>query len=102
MTNLAKYMFSTAMTTTKSAEKAPPLGIGSGTVQEVDHAGHGKASDAALDASVHGQAINGFEHLTPWETIKAFKYNTFVCSILAFAAAADCYQVAYVFPLTTD
>lgn len=66
-----------------------------GTVQDVDDAEEttAKLSDPTLDAAAKGQAASGYEHLTPWETVKAFKLCAFVCFAMAFSAATDGYQI---------
>jgi hypothetical protein len=66
-----------------------------GTVQEVDNAEDVmvKLSDSTLDAAAKGQATSGYESLTPWETVKAFKVCTLVCFAMAFSAATDGYQI---------
>ncbi|KAF5010165.1 hypothetical protein FDECE_3658 [Fusarium decemcellulare] len=52
-----------------------------------------KESEAAVDAASKGQATSGYEHLTPWETVKTFKVATAVCFLAAFSAATDGYQI---------
>ncbi|KAH7137793.1 putative transporter [Dactylonectria macrodidyma] len=49
--------------------------------------------DAVLDAATKGQALTGYETLTPWETFKMFKWCTFYAFVAAFAAGADGYQI---------
>ncbi|KAH7355901.1 general substrate transporter [Pyrenochaeta sp. MPI-SDFR-AT-0127] len=49
--------------------------------------------DAAVDAAARGQAVSGYEALTPWETIKTFKRSTAACFAAAFSAATDGYQI---------
>ncbi|KAF3389914.1 putative glucose transporter HXT5 [Talaromyces pinophilus] len=50
--------------------------------------------DAAVNAVLNGQAVSGYENLTPWETVKAFKLCTFICFAVAFSAATDGYQIS--------
>jgi hypothetical protein len=64
-----------------------------GTIQHIDSVYGGKVSDVALDAATVGQAASGYENLTPWETIKAFKVCTLICFAMAFSAATDGYQI---------
>ncbi|KAH6711365.1 putative transporter [Leptodontidium sp. 2 PMI_412] len=52
-----------------------------------------KNLDAVADAAVQGQAITGYESLTPWETVKHFKMATAICFAAAFSAATDGYQI---------
>lgn len=52
--------------------------------------------DAVLDAATKGQALTGYETLTPWETFKIFKWCTFYAFVAAFAAGADGYQIGFV------
>ena len=52
-----------------------------------------KNSDAAADAAIRGQAITGYEELTPWQTVKHFKMATAICFAAAFSAATDGYQI---------
>ncbi|KAH7109312.1 putative MFS alpha-glucoside transporter [Dendryphion nanum] len=52
-----------------------------------------KSSDAAADAAIRGQAITGYEELTPWKTVKQFKMATAICFAAAFSAATDGYQI---------
>ena len=52
-----------------------------------------KESEAAVDAASKGQAASGYEHLTPWQTVKTFKVATIVCFLAAFSAATDGFQV---------
>ncbi|KAM5343675.1 hypothetical protein ACJ41O_012212 [Fusarium nematophilum] len=52
-----------------------------------------KESEAAVEAASKGQATTGYEHLSPWQTVKAFKVATAVCFFAAFSAATDGYQI---------
>jgi len=56
-----------------------------------------EAKDVIVDAASQGQAVTGYERLTPWETIKTFKVCTAVCFAAAFSAATDGYQIGQVF-----
>ncbi|UPK93075.1 hypothetical protein LCI18_004010 [Fusarium solani-melongenae] len=49
--------------------------------------------DLALDAASKGQGISGYETLSLWETVKAFKVNTAICFAVTFSAATDGYQI---------
>ncbi|KAL6712618.1 hypothetical protein ACN47E_000495 [Coniothyrium glycines] len=49
--------------------------------------------DVVVDAAARGQAASGFETLTPWETIKTFKWASLACFAAAFSAATDGYQI---------
>ncbi|KAH8589825.1 putative transporter [Bisporella sp. PMI_857] len=64
-------------------------------VQHIDDTDDGivKLSEAAADAATKGQATTGYEELTPWQTMNAFKVCTFVCFAIAFSAATDGYQI---------
>lgn len=52
--------------------------------------------DTALDAAAKGQGVSGFEKLTLWQTMKAFKVCTATCALVAFSAATDGYQIGCV------
>ena len=52
--------------------------------------------DVLVDAAARGQATSGYEHLTPIETIKTFKWATLACFAAAFSAATDGYQIGFV------
>lgn len=60
-------------------------------VEATDDATNSK--DIVLDATLKGQAVSGYETLTPWETVKTFKLCTFLCFAVAFSAATDGYQI---------
>ncbi|KAJ4231878.1 hypothetical protein NW757_013847 [Fusarium falciforme] len=47
----------------------------------------------ALDAAAQGQGVSGFETLTWWETVKAFKVTAAICFAVTFSAATDGYQI---------
>lgn len=52
-----------------------------------------KPSDAINDAAATGQGVSGYENLSLWQTIKAFKVNAAVCFAVSFSAATDGYQI---------
>jgi hypothetical protein len=52
--------------------------------------------DATMNAALNGQAVSGYECLSPWQTVKAFKLCTLICFAAAFSAATDGYQVGSV------
>ncbi|PMD28821.1 hexose transporter [Hyaloscypha variabilis F] len=52
-----------------------------------------KPSEVVADAATKGQAVSGYETLSVWETVKAFKFASFICFAVAFSAATDGYQV---------
>ena len=52
--------------------------------------------DILADAAARGQATSGYEALTPWETVKTFKWATAACFAAAFSAATDGYQIGSV------
>jgi hypothetical protein len=54
------------------------------------------AKDAVIDAATRGQALTGYETLTPWQTFQKFKWCTFFAFLAAFSAGADGYQIGYV------
>ncbi|KAF2012730.1 MFS general substrate transporter [Aaosphaeria arxii CBS 175.79] len=64
--------------------------------EAVDEAAGAEHEDLALDAEAKGQGLTGYEHLTAWETIKAFKINTLICFLTSISAATDGYQIAMV------
>jgi hypothetical protein len=43
-----------------------------------------------------GLGLSGYETLSLWETVKAFKMTTFVCFMMCFSAATDGYQIGCV------
>lgn len=49
--------------------------------------------ETALDAAAKGQGVSGFETLTLWQTVKAFKVCTATCALVAFSASTDGYQI---------
>lgn len=51
--------------------------------------------DLALDAASKGQGVSGYETLSLWETVKAFKVNAAICLAVTFSAATDGYQIGY-------
>lgn len=53
-----------------------------------------KHEDAAHDAAAKGQSTSGYEELTFWQTVAAFKVATVICLFAAFSAGADGYQIA--------
>ncbi|KAH8894278.1 general substrate transporter [Thozetella sp. PMI_491] len=55
---------------------------------------HGiNSEELALGAAAQGQGISGFESLTWWETVKAFKVTAAICFAVTFSAATDGYQI---------
>ncbi|GKT47982.1 MFS transporter fmqE [Colletotrichum spaethianum] len=48
---------------------------------------------ASLDAAARGQGVSGYETLTLWETMKAFKLCSATCFAVSFSAATDGYQI---------
>ena len=59
------------------------------TVEE----GHITSKEANMEAEARGQGISGYETLTIWQTVKAFKVCTATCFLVAFSAATDGYQI---------
>ncbi|KAH8819236.1 sugar transporter [Xylogone sp. PMI_703] len=51
------------------------------------------SKEAAFEAEAKGQGISGYETLTLWQTVKAFKVNAAICFMVTFSAAADGYQI---------
>ncbi|KAH8172225.1 sugar transporter domain-containing protein [Sarocladium implicatum] len=49
--------------------------------------------EADMMAAAKGQGISGYETLTIWQTVKAFKVCTAYCFLVAFSAATDGYQI---------
>ena len=49
--------------------------------------------EASMEAAAKGQGVSGYETLTLWQTVKAFKVNSLTCFIVAFSAATDGYQI---------
>ncbi|CAH0003806.1 unnamed protein product [Clonostachys byssicola] len=49
--------------------------------------------DIVADAAAKGQGTTGYETLTVWETVKAFKMNALYCFLVTFSAATDGYQI---------
>ena len=58
--------------------------------------------DVLQDAAARGQALTGYETLTPWETAKKFKWCTFYVFIAAVAAGTDGYQIGSAFPASAS
>jgi hypothetical protein len=54
------------------------------------------AKDVTFDATARGQGVSGYETLTLWQTVKAFKVNAAVCFAVTFSGATDGYQIGYV------
>jgi hypothetical protein len=52
-----------------------------------------QSKDAIQDAASKGQALTGYEELTPWEAAKKFKACTFYVFFAALAAGTDGYQI---------
>ncbi|CAI6089379.1 hypothetical protein V2G26_011391 [Clonostachys chloroleuca] len=52
-----------------------------------------KPSEMAQDAAAKGQATSGYEHLTIWESVITFRHPILFCTLAAFSAAADGYQI---------
>lgn len=63
--------------------------------QETQHDAHVEphVKEASMEAAAKGQGISGYEGLSLWQTVKAFKVNTLTCFIVAFSAATDGYQI---------
>lgn len=59
--------------------------------------GRANVKEAHLIAAAKGQGISGYEELTVWQTVKAFKVCTATCFLVAFSAATDGYQIGSVF-----
>ncbi|KAH7129952.1 general substrate transporter [Dactylonectria estremocensis] len=71
------------------------------TSQVMEHEGtrdmlSSAAKDLNSEAAAAGQGVSGYETLTIWETVKMFKFNSFVCSLVAFSAATDGYQIGMI------
>ncbi|RSL97228.1 hypothetical protein CDV31_013136 [Fusarium ambrosium] len=65
--------------------------------QEVVHQVENDPSTSlAAVAAAKGQTTTGYESMTVWETIKAFKICCLVCFAAAFSAATDGYQIALI------
>lgn len=63
--------------------------------EAVDEAVH-VPKDLASEAAAAGQGLTGYEGLSVWGTIKAFKMNALICSLIAVSAATDGYQIGFV------
>ncbi|TVY62677.1 MFS transporter fmqE [Fusarium oxysporum f. sp. cubense] len=79
-------------------QQPKPAGEREKTANDISHEGTLgddaiQPKDAVLDAATKGQALTGYETLTPWETFKMFKWCTFYAFLAAFAAGADGYQI---------
>ena len=88
---------STCKTATSAADAATKEGTPQLTQQqptEVHVETALKHEDAAYDAEAKGQRVSGYEELTFWQTVSAFKMATFICLCAAFSAGADGYQMA--------
>ncbi|KAB5546914.1 sugar transporter [Coniochaeta sp. 2T2.1] len=51
------------------------------------------SKEALAEAAAKGQGVSGFETMSVWETVKAFKVVSAVCFIVCFSAATDGYQI---------
>ncbi|CAI6068987.1 unnamed protein product [Clonostachys chloroleuca] len=56
------------------------------------HSGEAHSKDTVHDAATRGQALTGYETLTPWETAKKFKACAFYVFLAALSAGTDGYQ----------
>lgn len=66
-------------------------------IERRDTTGDGSPlKEAVMVAATKGQGLSGYETLTIWETVKAFKVCTAFCFLVAFSAATDGYQIGYV------
>lgn len=61
--------------------------------QETGVGGNAGAKEASMEAAARGQGVSGYETLSLWQTIKAFKVCTAYCFLVAFSAATDGYQI---------
>lgn len=52
--------------------------------------------DVSAQALAKGQGTSGYEKLTIWQTIRAFKMNCLVCFLMTLSAATDGYQLGSV------
>ncbi|KAJ4237546.1 hypothetical protein NW757_013282 [Fusarium falciforme] len=63
-------------------------------VEELDHHENTlKPSAIAQDAAAKGQATTGYENLTILQSVKTFRRTIVFCTLAAFSAAADGYQI---------
>ncbi|KAJ4191822.1 hypothetical protein NW767_010728 [Fusarium falciforme] len=63
-------------------------------VEELDHHENTlKPSEIAQDAAAKGQATTGYENLTILQSVKTFRRTIVFCTLAAFSAAADGYQI---------
>lgn len=60
------------------------------------HSGEAHSKDTVHDAATRGQALTGYETLTPWETAKKFKACAFYVFLAALSAGTDGYQTGFV------
>ena len=67
------------------------------TIERRETADDGHLKEASMMAAAKGQGLSGYETLTLWQTVKAFKVCTAICFLVAFSAATDGYQIGYVF-----
>ena len=66
-------------------------------VEELDHHESTlKPSEIAQDAAAKGQATTGYEKLTILQSVKTFRRTIVFCTLAAFSAAADGYQIGYI------
>ncbi|KAJ4311251.1 hypothetical protein N0V94_008042, partial [Neodidymelliopsis sp. IMI 364377] len=78
------------MATTNDASKDKSLMT---TERVEDHDNVTNHKEVVVEAAAKGQAISGYETLTPWETATTFKWATIACFAAAFSAATDGYQI---------
>lgn len=58
--------------------------------------------DLASSAAAQGQGLTGYENLSAWQTVKAFKINALICFFTALSAAAEGYQIQFVYPASWE
>ncbi|KAL0931581.1 MFS alpha-glucoside transporter [Colletotrichum truncatum] len=61
-----------------------------------DVLGTSMTKNLSSEAAATGQGVSGYEDLSLWATVKKFKFNSFICFIVALSAATDGYQIGMV------
>ncbi|KAH7024103.1 general substrate transporter [Ilyonectria destructans] len=63
--------------------------------EAADEAAH-ESKNLSSEAAARGQGLTGYENLSVWETVKAFKMNALICFLVTISAATDGYQIGLV------
>lgn len=64
--------------------------------EHVDEAFPSSPKDLTAEAAASGQGLDGYETLTPLQTVRAFKLNSLFCILAGLSSAMEGYQIGYV------